>query len=185
MVDIGYTPSQRSHANASSALGYMSNNSDIWVFRGHGNACIVIFENESGVTTGGIVADDSLFSVDYTLASVDDLPDNSLNKVRCVLYLGCSTGVSKIGENLIDETYSKGAHFVLGTTQMKSSSNSEWLHYFLEYINRGRSIEEAMLYADECALIKYKYTEDDATYTIGDELPKHACGDIKQYLDIS
>ena len=52
----------------------------------------------------------------------DDLADNSLASVRCVLYLGSCTGLDDTSTgthySLVDSTFIKGAHFVLGTTDI-------------------------------------------------------------------
>lgn len=186
MTNLGYSAFQLTNSSASNALNYMKEYDDVWIFRGHGNEARVVFYNEEGEATGAIIADDSIISPAIPLASIDDLAENSLNKVRCVIYLGCSTGVSLNGENLVDETYSKGAHFVLGTTMiMSTATNCEWFEHFLYALNRYYSIEESIAYATAETTVIHATTSLDIPYQTLDYMPLYTKGDAKQFLGVS
>ena len=69
--------------------------------------------------------------------AVDNLLDNELALARCVLFLGCKTGQSFTfaGKtyNLVQSTYDKGAHFVLGTLEDITVSDAySFMDVFLE-----------------------------------------------------
>lgn len=88
---------------------------------------------------------------------------------------------------LLDETFNKGAHFVLGfTEQVRIPNTNDWLEYFLDNINKGYNINEAI---------------DEATDKVGDvfvivgdkgsshleyrsELPLDYRGEGFQYLNL-
>lgn len=69
--------------------------------------------------------------------------------LRCVLYLGCSTGLDYSHStgiyNLVDATFEKGAHFVLGTTDtVNVAISNAFLEGFLSKIDDNGSILECI-----------------------------------------
>ncbi len=119
---------------------------DIFVFRGHGNAGLIGFHNTSGTTLGAIAVN-SYVASGYFIGSdrkyLQELDVASLSHLRCVLYIGCSTGVNYGSYNLVDETFGKGAHFVLGTTEtVYTHDSNDFLLGFLEQLQQGGTIED-------------------------------------------
>ena len=126
----------------------------IFVFMGHGGPGIISFTKEEDVPTGGIYANPAL-AYAYISGSdkqyISSLGYNELSDLRCVIYLGCSTGddfiSNGIAYNTVDTTYNKGAHFVLGTTEtLNTGQINNWLEYFLGYISDGENIKNACSY---------------------------------------
>lgn len=111
-----------------------------------------------------------------------------------ILYLGCETGcdgVSNLGVstcNLIDETYEKGAHFVLGVTEvMYNTTLDDWLYCFLDAIYTRQNIDGAIDFAND-VMGTIVYPEYDAQGNKIDTeiegLPIYSRGDSLQYLNI-
>ena len=72
-----------------------------------------------------------------------------MSSLRCVLYLGCSTGVdySDLFDtyNLVTATYNKGAHFVLGTTEIVYTDDSDnFLKGFLSGVSENKNLAECI-----------------------------------------
>ena len=127
MNSLGYTSNNWHCVSANSAYGFLRNTNDIFTFVGHGlettsgqGMATICFQNSSGgyngyITTNGAIVNGSN---DY---AIDDLDKNALSLERFVLYLGCKTGqtytVGETSYNLVQSTYDKGAHFVLGTLE--------------------------------------------------------------------
>ena len=81
--------------------------------------------------------------------SIEAKDGNSLAGLRCVLYLGCYTGldIESGGKvyNLMQETFNKGAHFVLATnTEIKTGDSNPFLRNFMKFISEGCTIEDAI-----------------------------------------
>jgi hypothetical protein len=51
--------------------------------------------------------------------------------------------------NLVDSTYNKGAHFVLGTTKTLGPEMLDWLDSFGSFISEGYDIETSMNMASD------------------------------------
>ena len=115
-----------------------------------------------------------------TTAYLENLPDNALSNVRCVLYLGCETAMTdQYDSNILRFTYDKGAHFVLGLHDITYvNKNNYFLNGFLNAVNSGKSIEEAItsgiLNAEDVYL---------KTYGCYDEQPVCYIGDVNQTLN--
>lgn len=184
MNNIGYRPYSFKNWNPRGALNSMVLNDDIFIFRGHGNSGFIAFYNDSGTSTGHLVC--STRYTNSSHANVNSLPTNALASVRCVMYIGCKTGISYNGANLVDETFARGAHFVFGATQVVvTEDNDEWLKLFLEELNSGKNIETAL----ENATDSKNTTTIVLTTSSGSEYtteypgyPSYYVGDIKQYL---
>ena len=177
------------------AYNAMTTSDDIFVFRGHGNPGIVGFYDENGNHKGYLSADAMTgFYYDVTLpqSSIANIEENGLASLRVVLYLGCNTGGDiTIGDttyNLVDATFEKGAHFVLGTTtKIRTWQGDDWLEYFLESISTGANIQQAI---DDANYILNEiivpYTKEDGSeenVTVYG-LPIYYVGDASQYLSI-
>ncbi len=124
---------------------------DIFVSRGHGDPGKIRIYNESGAYLGCLAANpqvDSGISNQY----VSNHTDGDLSRLRCVLYIGCSTGVDKVvsgvAYNLVEETFNKGAHFVLGTTEsVHTDDSNDFFKGFLDAMDMGLSIRDCIEYA--------------------------------------
>lgn len=111
--------------------------SDITIFATKGDAGYVITD-----PTGG---PDSMIMADYELTQgytqqyISMLGANYLARSRCIIYASSDSGNVALdndgyGYNLVDITYDKGAHFVLGfTCEMPSNLINQWVLHFLYY----------------------------------------------------
>ena len=196
MNSLGYTSEYYINPSASTAYEGMKENDDIFIFRGHGNAGIISFNTEGNISTG-VIAINGIVPAYYPSGNdrkyISYLDKNELAKSRCVIYLGCRTGVDlPIGNNaynLVDETFDKGAHFVYGTTARTNNAVSRiWLSAFLSSINSGKSIHDAIADADEAV----GYVMLNVTNANGTEseqtvygIPSYNVGDKEQYLKLN
>ena len=111
--------------------------------------------------------------------TAESIIDNSLADARCVMYIGCSTACpTDDPDNLVNMTYSKGAHFVLGTTETVYTPDSDdFLEGFLEKLNSNGNIAECI----ERGLVK----AGDLRLSNGmlGSYPITYVGDVNQYLN--
>ena len=181
----GYNAYIHENLYASTAYDYLSL-VDIYAFHGHGGPGRIAFHDVYGNIAGRIIANDDVWLAP-THYSVEELPgQNSLAKLRCVLYIGCNTGTPINGVNLVTTTYNEGAHFVLGTTKvMYISDTNRWLGYFFNRIDEGYNINAAIEYANNQAGGMYcSYTKDGTEVTEWfNEFPSFYIGDGYQYLN--
>ena len=196
MTSAGYSPYNGKNDLASDAYEYLCSLDDIFIFRGHGNAGIIEFRSSSGTSTGAISVNSSICSLYGPINGtgvgndrhyIDSLTNNSLSSLRIVLYIGCSTGkdITKNGVtyNLVDATYQKGAHYVLGTTQTVYTHNSDdFLEAFLNSVNEGNNIQLSIQHAIE-ATGNNVLLEDENGNSYSGSYPIYSIGDEKQYLD--
>ncbi|MBE6607040.1 MAG: hypothetical protein E7633_00590 [Ruminococcaceae bacterium] len=186
--DLGYQATAYNNDTAGSAFTKLQSGS-VFVFRGHGGAGKILFyQTTDSNFTGAILANELVSSSvsakykisAYTTTDTDTLSNNALKSMRCVLYVGCSTAKNyKSYGNLVDETYNQGAHFVMGTLRdIKSEYNGYWLRYFLDAIDRGDNIQEAVSWANNSV---GPVTDEDETQTF--VYPYYIVGDMYQYLD--
>ncbi len=155
MERLGYHVNHWHCCNAKTAYENMHLSNSVFAFVGHGDEVIpnagkasIVFQNASGGDNGYIVANSAIHhgSGDY---AIDSLPKNGLAIEKCVLYIGCSTGTSyRIGGkdyNLVDSTFAKGAHFVLGTKhQIYLPDVDAFFDMFLSECQNGKNIREAI-----------------------------------------
>lgn len=181
------------NTNCGAAHGYdVLCETDVFVYAGHGCPGAIIFSRENNVTTGAIVAHNVATTLSNSYEySVGNCAENQLASLRCAIYMGCNTGTSysssSITCNLVDITFEKGAHFVLGVTEtIYYTTANDWNKLFFEGIQRGYNIQGAMDYADDSIIvIEIPETEDQITgerETVN-ELPCYWVGDVNQYLN--
>ncbi len=103
---------------------------------------------------------------------------NELSSVRLVLYIGCYTGKdytpagTTTTYNLVDETYKKGAHCVIGAEGLVTLPRcNEWVKTFFQHARDGWCIKDCINYADR--LISDSGLKDKL----------YIMGDVKQRLD--
>ena len=109
-------------------------------------------------------------------ANIRSIYINELSSARLVMYIGCLTGVnytpsgSSITYNLVDETYNKGAHCVIGVTDYVVLPNcNDWVNAFFSRACDGWCINDCINYAcDQNSEL------DNRLYILGD---------VKQRLD--
>ena len=159
---------------ASLAYKYMQSDS-VWVFAGHG---VYINHNKKSVPmatigffdSNGEYHDDCYITAHSAIDNrcpISILPYNKLSNAKCIMYLGCGTGVSytqnNVSYNLVDETYKKGAQFVLGTTDITYTSDIRvWNERFATKASQANaSISDCLSYATY-------FIGDVAVYTKGD-----------------
>ena len=157
---------------AASAYSFMQSDG-IWVFEGHGlkspagiPMATVKFFDSSGGSNGHITASTAIINGASDRA-IGSLSANALAKERCIIYMGCSTGISYGSSNLVDTTFAKGAHFVLGTKSDISVGAADlWLKGFFDKAKDGGTIEECIIYANG------KYNLNGVLYYQGDNNAK-------------
>lgn len=185
------------HENPSAALAYefLQEDDDVFVFMGHGGPGIISFCVEGNTSTGAIAVNNvvaSRYVVGNDRQYIMALGKNELALTRCVIYLGCSTGVditcNGTTYNLVDTTYEKGAHFVLGTTEtLNTSQLNNWIEFFLDALEDGNNISNALEYAnDELGIITVSFDKEDGSegYKEVEGLPTYCVGDQSQCLNI-
>ena len=168
--NMGYCPYHFTNSSAPTAYEYLKSNDSIWVFRGHGLVtndenenpeATIVFRNENGRYNGYLTANYAIEHCSQDKA-IDSLSSNALAKAQCVIYMGCSTGVSYNGYNLVTSTYNKGAHFALGTTQtILTGTGDKWTKKFFEKADTGATIRECYHHANYYHDIGALYYEGD------------------------
>lgn len=189
---LDYSSISYKNPNSSDAYRYLRRDDDIFVYMGHGGSGRIAFAKEGNSITGRILADSNMNFSSISPYYISDLDDNELALSRCVIYLGCSTGTFYTNGtkryNLIDSTYDKGAHFVLGTTEtLYTIQINNWMEYFLDEIKAGNNIQDAIINANlTLGDIEVPYTKDDGSdaYKLVYGLPTYCVGDSTQYLNI-
>lgn len=164
--NMGYKPYHLTNKSASSAYTCLKVDA-IWVFRGHGASsgkspsASVLFFDDDGSDNGCLTASTAIYNSTKDVA-INSLTANALAKAQCVLYIGCSTGVSYSGFNLVSSTFNKGAHFVLGTTETTYTDETDkWTKKFFEKANTGATIRQCIDYANYYQDIGLLYYEGD------------------------
>lgn len=192
MTGLGYLSFAYENPSSESAYTYLKRDDDVFVFMGHGGSGRIAFYTEGNVATGRILAHSNMGFANRSPFYISNLNKNELCLNRCVIYLGCSTGTDyTIGSNtynLVDATYEKGAHFVLGTTEtLYTSQINDWLEYFLDGILEGMNISQAKAHADDTLgeiTVPYTMSDGNEGYKNVKGLPTYSCGDKTQYLNI-
>lgn len=124
---------------------------DITIFTGEGDAGYIITD-PTGTYDSMIMADYEL-TTGYMQQYIGDLGPNDLAKSRCIIYASDNSGNLATGNdgesyNLVDMTYDKGAHFVLGFKNlMPDNLINQWMANFLANINDNCSIRTAIVLA--------------------------------------
>ena len=171
---------------------------DMFIYAGHGERGRISFcdtDPNQRIVTGEIVKG-TIIAHDYMNDSlttfpnhhcINELPNNHLVNARCVLYLACRSGKSYTSSygtyNLIDETFNKGAHFVLGATEKITEAHVDpWMEEFFASAKRGNSIEQCIEDADK-KIGNITYNTDYGQGTCYG-LPVYTRGDQKQYWSI-
>ncbi|MGM9648228.1 MAG: Ig-like domain-containing protein [Eubacteriales bacterium] len=186
LTTCGYYVNTQTNASTASAYSRLSIG-DIFVYRGHGGPATLSFQTTNNAVTGKLLAHINLSSAaaSYPQYYISDYANNGLARQRCVLYLGCSTGVDKerAGKtyNLLSSTFEKGAHFVLGTTQTTYCDDSDaFLEGFLLGLASGNTIKDCI----EAALDNAgsQVLRPDLPGGVG-EYPIVYVGDTSQYFN--
>lgn len=165
--NMGYSSYHFTNKPATTAHRYMKNDA-IWVFRGHGLAssngepmATLCFFTDAGQNNGYLTASSNLFHGTKD-AAISDFSANQLAKAQCVLYIGCSTGESYSGYNLVSSTFNKGAHFALGTTETTYTNETDkWTKKFFEKADTGATIRQCLDHANYYQSIGLLYYEGD------------------------
>ena len=173
----GYSAQAVIHSNAQLAYDYLKTG-NVFVFRGHGGARTLYFFDRNG-SDNGIIIDNNTTTLIPNAYYIVNLEDNELASQRCVLYIGCYTGKSTGPYNLVTSTYQKGAHFVLGVTDITITSKSNaFLYGFLKAIEQNQSIEAAIENGNNEV---GEFTLSNVESISG--LPLYTLGDSSQYLN--
>lgn len=174
MMNLGYTSNNWHCTTAQNAYSYLSNTNDVFTFIGHGlessgqGMATLCFETSLGEHNGYITANSAIVN-GTSDRSIDNLPTNALALERCVLYLGCKTGqtytVAGKSYNLVQSTYKKGAHFVLGTNETISVGEAyAFLDVFLENCATGTIYDSISSILGDDPLFDAYYVGDSHQY---------------------
>ena len=177
--------------------------SEVFLYHGHGLYAAIFHYNSSGSKTGLVGAHNERYTGESGVKKyINLLPENQLSSTRAVFYMACLAGASNsvpnddgTYANLVDETYEKGAHFVMGPTlYINSGDNSKWIRHFLvalgyltdelgedPIIYEKRNIQDAIIYANDMCNIQ-AHADPDDPYTTYDEYPLYMRGNKFQYL---
>ncbi len=166
-TNMGYQSFHLNNWSAANSYNYLKTDA-IWVFRGHGvestsnvPLATVKFFKGDGESNGRLTASYYIFN-DGPDRAILSLSDNALATEQCVLFIGCSTGVSYNGYNLVSSAFSKGAHFALGTTQtIATTDNDKWTKKFFEKAETGATIRNCIDHANYYQNIGLLYYEGD------------------------
>ena len=181
------------NAHAEDAYDYMQSITEIMIYRGHGAPGLLVFGDENGLHNGFLTAFDGSYNYpvqgDATVYSIDSLDENALAHMRCVIYNGCETGLTTTlngtDYNLVDATYDKGAHFVLGVTEILPVVwEEEWFRLLITHLDSSYSVGEAVEKATmDFSNIQWAF--EDTGETIMQPYPYYAKGDGHQYLSFN
>ena len=188
-LDAGYIAMARTNSEARVAYESLTEE-EIFVFAGHGHPGVIIFKDKNETTTGRIIVDRNFNDGNSATRYISDIDDNGLATARVVIYMACYTGVTRnensYSGNLVDETFDKGAHFVLGTqAAIDVDDMNEWLRNFYVYLSPEHSIEEAVEWATrELGTITVKLNPNSTVETEVEKIPLYQRGDSCQYISI-
>lgn len=176
--NLGYDTASNVNSDPDNVIESLTEWDDVLVYRGHGTPGALTFFDDYGEDNGLLAADINTMLVNAEYIS--SIPYNGLSSLRCVMYLGCTTGVQKNGYDLVTSTYEKGAHFVLGTTmKVYVDDSNNFLEGFLEECSNGGTIYDA------CEFGKYKAGIDYECYGDSGRYPITYIGDQYQKLEMS
>ncbi|MBE6544212.1 MAG: hypothetical protein E7675_07400 [Ruminococcaceae bacterium] len=182
-TNLGYNSGLYKNFSASDGFNSLKVD-DIFVFSGHGNAGLLAFKDDNGNHNGYILADSGMNRPQESLFYANNINENGLSNARCVLLMGCYTGVDTTigGYNLVDKIYDRGAHFVLGMTEeMTDSAMNNFYLEFLARIEEGKSIEEVFS-SIENRNIHFPVKRGEDTVILY-ELPAYYLGDVIQNFE--
>lgn len=99
------------------------------------------------------------------------------------MYLGCQTGAQHTsGYNLVDVTFDKGVHFVLGVTEIIYNTHvNDWLECFLESVRQGANIDLAIEIAQD-VVGEIEVTDENGVIHTYEPFPIYYKGDTNQYF---
>ena len=165
---MGYGSAYFVNCDPGYAYNWMKNDA-IWVFMGHGAyftdgtpCATIVFKDSSGGTTGYITARTTGSLSGGTSYRIPNMTANAMGKAVCVLFVGCSTGVTYQGDNLVSKAFGKGAHFAIGTTQTVDTLDMDsWTKDFFIKANTGATIQECLNYANYRTNLGQMYYEGD------------------------
>lgn len=159
------------------------------MYCGHGTAGALVFYTMNNLKYGSVVSHRFLLenrgpSIVDTFC-LEDCETNELADKNLVVYIGCSTGrnLDLYGAtyNLLEETYAKGAHCVIGTTEIVFDDDcQEWLKFFAKHLKTCDIETAAGMATRDAGDVKYR--KEDGT--IGQmSFPYVIVGDKTQYLN--
>lgn len=194
MSDLGYSTDQYNNCTAL-FMHTALDADDVFLYTGHGgegrlNVCTNDNEIQSRICANDIMRD-----LDLRLEHryINRIADNKLAQARCVFYLACNSGVDYVAPNgdrcnLVDETFDKGAHFVLGTTaRITDEVTDQWLEYFFGFLSFGWEIGDCIDGANQrLGEIQLHSTNiyGNTIIITTEGLPLYCRGDSEQYLSI-
>ncbi|MBE6593788.1 MAG: hypothetical protein E7642_07335 [Ruminococcaceae bacterium] len=188
--ELGYETSHELNGEPPEAFEDLKS-SEIFIYSGHCAPGELYFCDDNNQWIGSIVVDDLFYDDNPNTQYFDDISYNQLSNARCIIYMGCNSGVDKseygsAAYNLVDTTFEKGAHFVLGTTKsINMNDMNRWIEYFIGYIFEGYNIDQAVEEAgNDLGTIVLKDKKANGQYETYIGLPEYSVGDRYQYLNI-
>ena len=175
MTSLGFSSNHWHCTTAGNAYTLLTTTNDIFTFIGHGletsdgkGMATICFQTNDGEYNGYITANSAIVNGSSNRA-IDSLSKNNLALERCVLYLGCKTGqtytIGASSYNLVQSTFNKGAHFVLGTLETISVSEAySFLDTFLANCTTGNIYDSISSILGDDPLFDAYYMGDSRQY---------------------
>ena len=175
MTSLGFNSNNWHCTTAGNAYALLKSTNDVFTFIGHGletsdhkGMATICFQTTDGGYNGYITANSAIVNGSSD-CSIDSLSKNVLALERCVLYLGCKTGqtytVGGSAYNLVQSTFNKGAHFVLGTLETITVSEAySFLDTFLTNCTTGNIYDSISSILGDDPLFDAYYMGDSRQY---------------------
>ncbi len=167
-------------------------NSEVLIFASHGFPGIMGFydENCNNSPIGAFMVSGVLsFSYNLNLPAEAQVisktfENNSLASARCIVLLGCQTGVTHSGHyNLADSLFQKGAHFVVGSTEtIRVSSANTFEDSFIENLDNPSISDIINAINDGSNIFKYQPENPELPDETSSIFPGNYIGDSIQSL---
>ena len=147
----GYSPTTVITNGSASSVYSSIQSGKVFFYHGHGAPGMLTLYDANGYYNGNLVSH-SYQATDPKDYNLGGLGATALSSEKCVLYIGCNTGVSVTNTmgtfNLVSITVSKGAGFALGTKRTTYvGENSMFLDKFWIAANKGKTIDECIEFA--------------------------------------
>ena len=172
---------------------------DMIFYHGHSVPGALIFTQNWSSTSpyysGGIASHESIPTAAYSgiqknyMYFIDDLFVNNMKNARVVFYLSCNSGISYVDAdtgtefNLVDATYEKGAHFVLGTTETTYNVQVyDWMDALESNLTMGNNLQTSITNT-RVAMASKSYIIDTNQNTVDGDFGIYYVGDNIQFIN--
>lgn len=170
---IGFTANELCNYDALSAYVRMQTAS-MWYFSGHGYRSGLWFHTYTNNWENSYISAMYQHDNDPTYF-VDSISSNGLSNLKLAVFSCCQTGENDYDSNMVGSTFKRGAHYVIGHTQITFvGPDYQWMVLFLAAIDDYKSIYDAMEEADNAMYNNPSYGPNSR---IGNLNQRHTLGD--------